>query len=42
MFNINYMKSPGVIIDKYFLPIDIEIIKDICGNDKEKAKANNS
>ena len=38
MFNINYMKSPGVIIDKYFLPIDIEIIKDICGNDKEKIK----
>ena len=28
-FGFNYMKSPGVILDEYFLPIDIYLIKEI-------------
>ena len=29
MFNFNFMKSPGVILDEYFLPVDIFLVKDI-------------
>ena len=28
-FGFNYMKSPGVLLDEYFLPIDIYLIKEI-------------
>ena len=37
-FNFNYMKSPGINIDEYFLPIDIYLIKDICGKNEIKIR----
>ena len=38
MFKFNYMKSPGIFIDKYFLPVDIFLVKDICGKDEIKIR----
>ena len=38
MFNFDYMKSPGVFLDEYFLPIDIYLIKDITGEDENKIR----
>ena len=37
-FNFNYMKSPGINIDECFLPIDIYLIKDICGKNEIKIR----
>ena len=37
-FNFNYMKSPGINIDECFLPIDIYLIKDICGKNGIKIR----
>ena len=37
-FNFNFMKSPGIIINKDILPIDIEIIKDIAGYNEVKIR----
>ena len=34
MFNLKYLKSPGVYIEEYFLPIDIYLIKDIIGENE--------
>ena len=30
-FNFNYMKSPGVILDEYYLPVDIYLVKNMIG-----------
>ena len=38
MFNFNFMKSPGVILDEYFLPVDIFLVKDICGNNENNIR----
>ena len=38
MFNFNFMKSPGVILDEYFLPIDIFLVKDICRNNENNIR----
>ena len=38
MFNFDYMKSPGVFLDEYFLPIDIYLIKEITGEDENKIR----
>ena len=37
-YNCNYMKSPGINIDECFLPIDIYLIKDICGKNEIKIR----
>ena len=37
-FNFNYMKSPGINIDECFLPIDIYLIKNICGKNEIKIR----
>ena len=37
-FDFNYLKSPGVILDEYFLPVDIYLIKDIEGENEEKIR----
>ena len=34
MFNLKYLKSPGVYIEENFLPIDIYLIKDIIGENE--------
>jgi serine/threonine protein kinase len=36
MFNFDYMKSPGVLLHEYFIPVDIYLIKDILGNNESK------
>ena len=36
MFNFDYMKSPGVLLSEYYIPIDIYLIKDICGKNENK------
>ena len=38
MFNFDYMKSPGVFLDEFFLPIDIYLIKEITGEDENKIR----
>ena len=38
MFKFNYMKSPGIFLDKYYLPVDIYLVKDLCGKDEIKIK----
>ena len=38
MFNLNYMKSPGVFLDEYYLPIDIYLIKEIKGEDENEIR----
>ena len=38
MCDFNFMKSPGIIIKKDILPIDINIIKEIVGNNETKIK----
>ena len=38
IFNFNYMKSPGILLSEYFLPIDIYLIKDICGKEESKIR----
>ena len=35
-FDFNFMKSPGVIINRDILPIDIQVIKDSLGDCKQK------
>ena len=37
-FNFNYMKSPGVILDEYYLPVDIYLIKDIIGEKENEIR----
>ena len=37
-FNFNYMKSPGVILDEYYLPVDIYLIKDMIGEKEDEIK----
>ena len=37
-FNFNYMKSPGVILDEYYLPVDIYLIKDMIGEKESEIK----
>ena len=37
-FGFNYLKSPGVLLDEYYLPIDIDLIKEIESEDEEKMK----
>ena len=34
----NYLKSPGVLLDEYFLPVDIYLIKDIEIENEEKIR----
>ena len=38
MFEFNYMKSPGIFLDRQFLPVDIYLVKDICRKDENKIK----
>ena len=38
MFQFNFMKSPGIFIDNYLIPVDIYLVKDICGNDEDKIR----
>ena len=38
MFNFNYMKSPGVILNDFFLPIDIYLIKEIIGENENEMR----
>ena len=37
-FNFNYMKSPGVILDEYYLPVDICLIKDMIGEKENEIR----
>ena len=37
-FGFNYLKSPGVLLDEYYLPIDIDLIKEIERENEEKMK----
>ena len=37
-FNFNYMKSPGVILDEYYLPVDIYLIKEMIGEKENEIK----
>ena len=37
-FNFNYLKSPGVLLDEFFLPIDIYLVKDIKGENENEIK----
>ena len=37
-FGFNYLKSPGVLLDEYYLPIDIDLIKEIESEKAEKMK----
>jgi len=32
------MKSPGIFIDNYLIPVDIYLVKDICGNNEDKIR----
>ena len=38
IFNFNFMKCPGLFIDKDILPIDIDIIKNMAGNNEPKIR----
>ena len=37
-FQFNFMKSPGIFIDNYLIPVDIYLVKDICGNNEDKIR----
>ena len=37
-FGFNYLKSPGVLLDEYYLPVDIYLIKEIEGKNEDKIK----
>ena len=37
-FDFNFMKSPGVIINRDILPIDVQVIKDIVGYNEKKIR----
>ena len=37
-FNFNYMKSPGVILDEYYLPVDIYLIKEMIGEKESEIR----
>ena len=38
MFNFNYMNSPGIVLDECLLPVDIYLVKDICGKNENKIR----
>ena len=38
MFEFNYMKSPGIIINKDILPIDVNLIKELVGYNETKIR----
>ena len=38
MFDFNFMKSPGIVINKDILPIDINIIKEMVGYEETKIR----
>ena len=37
-FGFNYLKSPGVLLDEYYLPVDIYLVKEIKGENEEKIR----
>ncbi len=37
-FNFNFMKCPGLFIDIDILPIDVDIIKNMTGNNEPKIR----
>ena len=38
IIDFNFMKSPGIIVNKDIFPIDVDIIKEIAGNNKSKIR----